>query len=249
MSTEKYVCSVCVFLFMATMLLCGSCQLRSMCVVCVSLCGDHAFVRVMSTEKYVYSVCVFLFMATMLLCGSCRLRSICVVCVSLCGDHAFVRVMSTEKYVCSVCVFLFMATMLLCGSCQLRSMCVVCVSLCGGGGDKNISAGLIDFGKATKLSNAKLYTLSELDQADYMSCPENFYLAPEVLSGESRQARYSDMFAIGGVFYKILDAKRLTNYPDYGKKLCQFAERCRCIHYSRRPDAKQALKFFEELLT
>ena len=77
MSTEKYVCSVCVFLFMATMLLCGSCQLRSMCVVCVSLCGDHAFVRVMSTEK--------------------------CVCVSLYGDHAFVRVMSTEKYVCSVC--------------------------------------------------------------------------------------------------------------------------------------------------
>ena len=54
-----------------------------MCVVCVSLCGDHAFVRVMSTEKYVCSVCVFLFMVTMLLCGSCQLRSMCVVCVSL----------------------------------------------------------------------------------------------------------------------------------------------------------------------
>lgn len=113
----------------------------------------------------------------------------------------------------------------------------------------NISAVLIDFGKATKLSNAKLFTLSEIDQADYMSRPVNFYLAPEVLSGESRQSRYSDMFAIGGVFYKILDAKKLTNYLDHGKKLCQFAERCRCIHYNRRPDAKQALKFFEELLT
>ena len=98
----------------------------------------------------------------------------------------------------------------------------------------NIPAVLIDFGKATKLSNAKLYTLSELDQADYMSRPENLYLAPEVLSGESRQSRYSDMFAMGGVFYKILDAKRLTNYPDHGKKLCQFTERCRCIHYSQR---------------
>ena len=98
--------------------------------VCVSLCGDHAFVRVMSTEKYVCSVCAFLFTATMLLCGSCRLRSMCAVCVSLCGDHAFMRVMSTEKYMCSVCVFLFVAIMLLCGSCRLRSMCVVCVCMC-----------------------------------------------------------------------------------------------------------------------
>ena len=55
---------VCVFLFMATMLLCGSCRLRSVCAcsVCASLYGDHAFVWVMSTEK--------------------------CACVSLYGDHA-----------------------------------------------------------------------------------------------------------------------------------------------------------------
>jgi len=82
-----------------------------------------------------------------------------------------------------------------------------------------------------------------------MSRPVNFYLAPEVLSGESRQSRYSDIFALGGVFYKIIDAKKLINYPDHGKKLCKFAERCRCVHHNRRPDAKQALKFFKELLT
>ena len=70
MSTEKYICecvvcvSVCV-LFMATMLLCGSCRLRSVCMcmcicvvfvcvcVLVSLYRDHAFVWVMLTEKYV----------------------------------------------------------------------------------------------------------------------------------------------------------------------------------------------------
>ena len=114
---------------------------------------------------------------------------------------------------------------------------------------EHYSAVLIDFGKATKFSNAKLYTLSELDQADYMSRSVNFYLAPEVLSGESRQSRYSDIFALGGVFYKIIDAKKLINYPDHGKKLCKFAERCRCVNHNRRPDAKQALKFFEELLT
>ena len=65
---------------------------------------------------------------------------------------------------------------------------------------------------------------------------------------QSRQSRYSDMFSLGGVFYKILDANKLTNYPEHGKKLYKFAERCGCVHYNRRPDAKQALKFFEELL-
>ena len=79
------------FLFMVTMLtgMCGSCRLRSVCMcfslrqlclpvcvghacrlrnmcvcVCVSLYGDHAYVRVMLTEK-----CVLLFTATMLMCG------------------------------------------------------------------------------------------------------------------------------------------------------------------------------------
>ena len=109
-----YVC----VLFMATMLLWGSCQLRSVCVCayvcvcmcvlslwwphffashvnwelsCVSLYGDHAFVRVMCTEKYIYvrvtwteKCLVYLFMVTMLLCGSCRLRSMCVCSLCLC---------------------------------------------------------------------------------------------------------------------------------------------------------------------
>ena len=64
--------SVCVFvLLMATMLLCGSCRLRSVSVyLCVCyLRGDYAFLRVMLSAKCL----VFLFMATMLLYGSCQL--------------------------------------------------------------------------------------------------------------------------------------------------------------------------------
>jgi len=32
-----------------------------------------------------------------------------------------------------------------------------------------------------------------------------------------QQSRFSETFAMGGVFYKIFTAKRLTNYPEYGK--------------------------------
>ena len=90
----------------------GMCVCRYVCVysewVCVSLYGNHAFMRVTSTKKYL----VFLFMAIMLLYRSCQLRSICLCSLWLC-----------------LCV-LFMATMLLCGSCQLRSVCVLCVCIC-----------------------------------------------------------------------------------------------------------------------
>ena len=97
--------------------------------VCVSLYGNHAFVRVTSTEKCL----VFLFTAIMLLYRSCRLSiCLCSLCLCLCvcvcslyGDHAFVWVMSTEKCVCvCVCVsvsrlvcvcVLFTATMLFAG--------------------------------------------------------------------------------------------------------------------------------------
>ena len=89
-----------VFLFMATMLLCGSCQLRSMwvCSLCLCLCvyslyGDHAFVWVMSTEK-----CV------------CMCMCICVVFVCVCVCFSLWRPCFSAGHVdwevceCVVCV-------------------------------------------------------------------------------------------------------------------------------------------------
>ena len=57
-----------------------------------------------------------------------------------------------------------------------------------------------------------------IDQADYISCPHiNFYLAPEVVSGESKLSMFSDMFALGGVFYRIMDKNKLTAFPTHSK--------------------------------
>ena len=45
-----------------------------------------------------------------------------------------------------------------------------------------------------------MYNLSPIDQADYNSCPElSFYLAPKIISGESKQSRQSDIFAFGAI--------------------------------------------------
>ena len=108
---------------------------------------------------------------------------------------------------------------------------------------------LSDFGKATSVNSGKRYNLTPIDQADYSSRLElSFYLAPELISGESQQSRQSDMFAVGGVIYRIIDKNKLSSLPDYTEKLCQYAEKCRSVHYHQRPNSKQALKFFEDLM-
>lgn len=113
----------------------------------------------------------------------------------------------------------------------------------------NIFVVLSDFGKATSVISGKRYNLSPVDQADYNSRPElSFYLAPEIISGESKQSRQSDMFAVGGIFYRILDKNKLSLLPDHSKKLNQYAEKCRSVHYHQRPNSEQALKFFEDLM-
>lgn len=113
----------------------------------------------------------------------------------------------------------------------------------------NIFVILTDFGKATSVINGKKYNLSLIDQADYNSRPElSFYLAPEVISGESKQSRQSDIFAFGGVIYRIVDKNKLSSLPNHSKKLNQYAEKCRSVHYHQRPNSKQALRFFEDLM-
>lgn len=62
----------------------------------------------------------------------------------------------------------------------------------------------MDFGKATTLSEAKRYHLSINDQAEHTR--KFVHLAPEIISGESRQSAYSDIYSVGGVLYKIIDA-------------------------------------------
>ena len=76
---------------------------------------------------------------------------------------------------------------------------------------------LTDFGKASSVSNGKRYNLSLIEQADYNS--RHFYLASEIISGETKQSRQSDMFAVGGIIYRIIDKNKLSSIPSLSKKL------------------------------
>ena len=56
---------------------------------------------------------------------------------------------------------------------------------------------LVDFGKATKLAEAKIYHLTEAEQQKYiLNYP---HIAPEVIYGRNKQSIYSNMFSVGGV--------------------------------------------------
>lgn len=106
---------------------------------------------------------------------------------------------------------------------------------------------LVDFGKATTFSEAKKYHLTYSEQAEYTR--KFLHLAPEIISGETKQSISSDMFSAGGVLYKVIDAKKFVSDEHIHKALEGLAARCRSVHYTKRPKAKEALSYIQELIT
>ena len=99
---------------------------------------------------------------------------------------------------------------------------------------------LIDFGKATKLSQGKQYHLSSKEKQEYtQKFPQ---LAPEVIEGDCRQSAHSDMYAVGGVIYKITDHKCAS----YRRPLLNLAEKCRQVCYMNCLSAAKALLYLQE---
>ena len=76
---------------------------------------------------------------------------------------------------------------------------------------------LTDFGKATKISEAKLCRLTECKKAEYTR--KYTHIPPEVIEGETRQSVYSDMFAVGGLLHKITDGTLLSSFPNQNTQL------------------------------
>lgn len=104
---------------------------------------------------------------------------------------------------------------------------------------------LSDYGKATTLSNSKRYHLSGLEQAEYTK--KYTHLAPELINGESKQSLYSDIFAFGGVLYKVMDAKKLDSCMCVRSQVGTLAERCRSVHYRTRPKTKEIITYLQAI--
>ena len=69
---------------------------------------------------------------------------------------------------------------------------------------------MIDFGKATMVDDGKKYHLSDVAKAEYTRrYPQ---MAPEVIDGVTRQTKWSDMYAAGGVVQRIIDNQFFDNF-------------------------------------
>ena len=70
---------------------------------------------------------------------------------------------------------------------------------------------LIDFGKATTIDDGRKYNLSDVEKAEYtIRYPQ---MAPEVIDGITRQTKWSDMYAAGGVIQRIVDNQCFNQLP------------------------------------
>lgn len=112
-------------------------------------------------------------------------------------------------------------------------------------GAGNYQIVIVDFGKATKLKDGRMFRLSIEEKLDYQK--KFSHVAPEVVEGEYRQSVYSDMYAVGGVLYRLVETGRISN-KSYQKFLLNIAEDCRLINYFNRISASRALLRLQELV-
>lgn len=109
----------------------------------------------------------------------------------------------------------------------------------------NFQIVLIDFGKATNISKGKHYHLSLTERIQYRQ--KYPHIAPEVVEGETKQSMCSDMFSVGGIFYKIVD-NGFSDCTEQKQKLSFLAEQCRLVQYHKRFSAHKALSVIQEIL-
>ena len=61
-----------------------------------------------------------------------------------------------------------------------------------------------------------------------------------MIEGQAQQSTFSDMYAVGGIFYRIAESGNISTSV-YRKTLLNIAEKCRLITYLERLSAKRAL--------
>ena len=89
---------------------------------------------------------------------------------------------------------------------------------------------IIDFEKATRLSEGKHYRLSELEKRDYII--RYPHIAPEPIEGESKQSTCTDIFSFGKFLFHIIDCCCITDLSrDHQCKFKAFAEKLLSVRY------------------
>ena len=106
---------------------------------------------------------------------------------------------------------------------------------------------IIDFGKATKISEGKKFELSNKQKEEYMQkCP---HFAPEVIDGTANQSTASDIYGAGGILVSIYDYISLlpfyTDKPDICQAHLTISIKCRSVNAQLRPSAREAFESYK----
>lgn len=105
---------------------------------------------------------------------------------------------------------------------------------------------LIDYGKSTTIADSRRYDLTAYERSEYVR--RYPHIPPEVIEGEQKQSKGSDIYAIGRVMHQISDSNLINSLEKSQKGLFKmFAEKCRNTDYSKRPKIKECLDFFKQL--
>ena len=83
-----------------------------------------------------------------------------------------------------------------------------------------------------------MFCLSTEEKLDYQK--KFSHVAPELVESKYCQSVHSDMYAVGGVLYRLVETGRISN-TSYQKFLLNIAEDCRLINYFNRISASCAL--------
>ena len=102
---------------------------------------------------------------------------------------------------------------------------------------------LIDFGKATKIEESKCYNLSAYERGEYIR--RYPHIPPEVIEGDRRPYKGSDIYAIGKLLYKVCNSGVIDSLDASVKT--KFKTKCCNIDFTKRPLTRECLQLFEKL--
>ncbi len=96
------------------------------------------------------------------------------------------------------------------------------------------------------MNNGRKYRLSDIEKVEYTK--RYPHLAPEVIDGITRQTKWSDIYASGGIVQCMVEKQLFDQLPtEHRRVLCTIVSKCRCLEYARRLTAQKALMSFQEL--
>ena len=113
--------------------------------------------------------------------------------------------------------------------------------------DLNVQIMLLDFGKATSITDVRKYALNDIEKIQYVKYYP--HLAPEVVQGYAPQSKQSDVYALGIIFHQVFDHAEMRDINSkVTKKVYNLAAKCTSPHAFNRPDAKNILVTIKEIL-